>query len=113
MENQDSAQIVGRLLQSFRDLETAIEGAKSNLKTNTKVPVSVMERLESYSDILDRQRELAKVLESHVNTGNLSEVARHITLINGLSGMIIDDAKGLLSGLVGEEIEGKEEIPFC
>ena len=116
MENQnsDSTQIVSRLLQSFSDLEKAIEGAKSNLKENVKIPDSVLERLESYSDILDRQRELAQVLESHVTTGNLTEVARHISLINGLSGMIIDDARGLLSGLSGQEgFMEKEEIPFC
>lgn len=116
MENQnnDSTQIVSRLLQSFSDLEKAIEGAKSNLKENIKIPDSVLERLESYSDILDRQRELARILEAHVTAGNLSEVSRHITLINGLSGMIIDDARGLLSGLSGQdEISDKEEIPFC
>lgn len=116
MENQntESAQIVARLLQSFSDLEKAIEGAKSNLKENVKIPDSVLERLESYSGILDRQRELAQVLEAHVSAGNLTEVARHISLINGLSGMIIDDARGLLSGLSGHDtIVEDEEISFC
>ena len=116
MENQsnESTQIVERLLQSFSDLERAIEGAKSNLKANVKVPGSVFERLESYSGILDRQRELAQVLESHVGSGNLNEVARHIGLINGLSAMIIDDARGLLSGLSGkDDFAENEELSFC
>lgn len=113
-QNADSSQIVARLLQSFFDLERAIEGAKTNLKQNSKIPDSIHDRLESYSAILERQRELAQVLETFVSDGNLSEVTRHISLINGLSAMIIDDAKGLLAGLSGQqEIDEEEEISFC
>ena len=113
-QNIDSSQIVARLLQSFSDLERAIEGAKSNLRQNSKIPGSVHERLESYSSILDRQRELAQVLESYVSAGNLTEVTRHISLINGLSGMIIDDARGLLAGISGQfDLAENDESHFC
>lgn len=112
--NNENIQIVDRLMQSFSDLEQAIEGAKSTLKAKVAVPENVLERLESYSDILTRQRELARVLESHVASGNLDEVVRHISLINGLSSMIIDDARGVLCCLSGsEDALEKDQVLFC
>lgn len=110
----ESGKIVSKLLQSFCDLEKAIEGARSNLSANENIPTSVMKRLDSYSDILSRQRELAAILEGHVASGNIPEVARHISLINALSGMIIEDARGLLSGLSGQpQASDDDEVPFC
>ncbi len=96
-------QIVARLVKSFADLENAIEAARTNLINLDNVPAEVIARLDSYHSIIDKQRELTKNLKELVCSGNVSEVGRHISLINGLSGMIIDDAKGILSGLSGDD----------
>jgi archaellum component FlaC len=109
----EAEKIVERLVNSFSDLEKAIEGAKANLSKLDTVPAEVISRLDSYYSLVEKQRALAKSLEDHVCSGNTQEISRHIGLINGLSGMIIDDAKGILSGLSDENLESEDSTHFC
>ena len=95
--------LVGRLLNSFVDLEKAMEGAKLAWSKSTSVPLEVFERLESYGGIITRQRSLAHELDQFVRAGDTAEVLRHVTLINGLSSMIIDDARSILSSFQGKD----------
>ncbi len=93
------ASIVERLFRSFTDLESAIRGARETLKHKEDVPSHVFERLDSYDQIIARQRGLARDLEDHIAGGDMMEISRHVMIINSLSGMIIDDAKQILSSL--------------
>lgn len=107
--------IIERLFSSFTDLEQAIEGAKATLAKKESVPEEVMERLSSYDGILLKQRALAKTLCDHIREGNWDEVSRHVTLINGLSGMIRDDARAILSSLALNTDKGESDSDsnFC
>lgn len=91
--------IVDRLFASFTDLEQAIESAKSTLSSKAAVPQEVITRLKSYDEILCKQRGLASKLCEHIKNGNWDEVSRHVGLINGLSAMIRDDARAILTAL--------------
>ncbi len=91
--------IVDRLFASFTDLEQAIESAKSTLASKAAVPQEVITRLQSYDGILSKQRNLANRLCEHIKNGNWDEVSRHVSLINGLSAMIRDDARAILTAL--------------
>ena len=93
------ANIIERLFSSFADLESAIKSAKSTLENKESVPREVIERLSSYDGILAKQRKLAFDLCEHLNKGNWDEVSRHVGIINGLSAMIRDDARSILSSL--------------
>lgn len=99
MENGNIPQleIVDRLMGSFVELERAIAGARANLSSKQCVPESIITRLSSYDSIIARQRELAAQLSEHIQCGNLEEISRHVNIINALSGMIIDDARTVLS----------------
>lgn len=111
---QSTGNIVERLYASFSDLEQAIESAKNTLSQKESVPAEVMNRLNSYDGVLVKQRKLASELCMHISTGNWDEVTRHVTLINGLSQMIRDDAREILASLsapVGAE--AKDEEKFC
>lgn len=112
-DNQEN--IVTRLFASFTDLETAIEGAKNTLKSKGTIPDEVIKRLNSYDSILSKQRKLATALCEHINNGDWNEVNRHVGLINGLSSMIRDDARAILSSLSLNSDHGVEEdeLPFC
>ncbi len=88
--------IIKKLFESFNVLEQAIFSAKNTIEQRPDAPASVIERLNSYHEILCKQRELAENLDFHCKFGNWDEVARHIKLINGLSAMIRDDAKDIL-----------------
>lgn len=91
--------IMERLFSSFVDLEQAIHSARQTLSQKGTVPPEIMERLQSYDGILAKQRNLALGLCEHINKGNWDEVSRHVGLINGLSAMIRDDARAILSTL--------------
>ena len=91
--------IIQRLFESFKDLETAIESAKKTLEDRVDPPQEVIKRIESYEEILNKQRALATALCGHAHLGNWEEVSRHVKLINGLSTMIRDDAREIVSGI--------------
>lgn len=91
--------IINRLFSSFTELETAINSAKETLAKRENVPADVVKRLDSYDGILLKQRKLANELCEHITAGNWDEVTRHVGLINGLSAMIRDDARAILSSL--------------
>jgi len=111
-----STEIINRLFESFSELEHAIVGAKATLKKKENVPTEVFERLASYDGILAKQRTLASSLCSHIEAGNWDEVSRHVSIINGLSSLIRDDARAILSSLaLNSDYEGdKDEAKnFC
>jgi len=91
--------IIDRLFASFVDLEQAIRGAKATLAAKATVPPEVFARLGSYDSILLKQRQLAVELKHFLDNGDWDEVNRLVSLINGLSAMIRDDARAVLSSL--------------
>lgn len=106
--------IIERLFTSFQDLETAIESAKKTLAQKATVPAEILTRLNSYDGILAKQRSLATTLCTHINKGEWDEVSRHVNLINGLSAMIRDDARAILSALaVNSDHQEEEPLPVC
>jgi hypothetical protein len=107
--------IIERLFDSFKDLESAITSARTTLAQKGELPEEVAKRLSSYDTILARQRNLAHELCEHINAGNWGEVSRHVGLINGLSGMIRDDARAILSALSlnTDRAPEESEINYC
>lgn len=101
--------IIKRLFDSFAELERAICSARATLANKENPPKDLMEHIEQYEGILDKQRSLATALCGYASLGNWEEVARHVKLINGLSAMIRDDAREILAGfrptLTSEERE--------
>ena len=110
-----SNNIIEKLFSSFEELEEAIESAKVTLSKREVIPAEIVERLNSYDDILLKQRNLAHSLCEHISNCNWDEVSRHVTLINSLSAMIRDDARAILSQLAlnsDNKNEG-EDLNFC
>ena len=106
--------IIDRLYASFHDLEEAIVSAKNTLAQRASAPEEVVRRLETYGGILQKQRHLAAELCQHIQGGQWDEVARHVGLINGLSAMIRDDARAILSGLALNSDQGADdEMVIC
>ena len=115
MQDHEDNGIINRLFQSFQDLEKAIGGARKTLEERDGVPPEVVARLNSYDDILDKQRNLAKTLCESIKDGDWDEVSRQVGLINGLSAMIRDDARAILSSLAlnSDEEETDDKLHFC
>lgn len=93
-----SDSLINKLLVSFDELDRCIDMTKSVLATKDGVPLDIVDRVNQYSDIVKKQRTLAFGLKEHISVKNWDEVGRHVKLINGLSGMIRDDAQAILAG---------------
>lgn len=89
--------IVSKIFESFQDLEKAIKIARDRLDQFERPDENIVSRLDQYEEILKKQKALATALIGYVTLDNWDEVVRHIKLINGLSVMIRDDAKGLMT----------------
>jgi hypothetical protein len=91
--------IIERLFESFTELESAISKARTTLHQRESVPSGVLRRLESYDTILAKQRSLAVALCEAIAKKDWDDVTRNVSLINGLSAMIRDDAKAILEAI--------------
>lgn len=96
---------IQKLLNSFDELERAIFAAKQTFEAKAIAPDGILERIQNYESILNKQRSLADELCRHATLGDWQEVNRHVQLINGLSAMIRDDAKEVLSASRNERAE--------
>lgn len=107
--------IIERLFSSFAELEQAITSARAALAKKGEIPRQVLDHLNSYDGILSKQRNLANALQEHMQHGNWDEVSRHVSLINGLSAMIRDDARAILSSLAlnSDHEQTDDSVNFC
>lgn len=107
--------IIERLFASFSELEQAITKARGTLKTRESIPETVVKRLESYDTILAKQRSLAVALCESIAKKDWDEVTRHVSLINGLSAMIRDDARAILEAISTQSdgLTDAETENFC
>lgn len=96
-----SNEIVDRLLGSLSVLESAIDGARGALSKKSTISPEVMHRIDSYSDILNKQRQIAVDLTASVEASDWATVAQKVHLINSLLEMIRQDACEILRGLQG------------
>ncbi|RIL10871.1 MAG: hypothetical protein DCC75_03420 [Proteobacteria bacterium] len=115
MDQVNLSGLIERLYASFAHLEQSINGARTALAGRGNTPPEIFRRLDSYKQILSSQKALADELGGLMSTGNLEEVGRRVKLINGLSAMIIEDAKGVLMSLGDTTVshDPTEETPIC
>lgn len=110
-------EVIQRLLNSFSVLEQAINGARENLSSKEQVPSDVLHRIESYSELLSKQKSVAGEIMECVKNADWEMVARKIQIINGLLDMIRQDAKDIVSALkTGEPLDDEDDdsqIPIC
>ena len=104
-----SGEIVDRLFNSLTVLETAICGAKEALLNKKSVPAEVLARINSYSDILSKQRIVAHEIEGAVKESNWSVVSQKVNIINSLLEMIRQDACEVLKNLDGKTTSDEDE----
>jgi hypothetical protein len=111
---QGNSNIIERLFSSFGDLEKAISSAKDTLAKKESVSPDIIERLNSYDGILEKQRRLAEELCTHITNGDWDKVTQQVSIINGLSAMIRDDARAILSSLhVNSDEQTDGPVNYC
>ena len=83
------------LHKSLEELDKAIEQTKATLISKGRE--DLVDRLEQYESISEKQRELYSDLEEALDSEKWEEVNRITTLIGELSRMLAEDAKTTLS----------------
>ncbi len=101
--------LIGKLLDSFNELEKCIVYTKDVLSKKDGVSDDVLSRVNNYFEIVNKQRALTEELREHMKSQNWDEVTRHIKIINGLSSMIKEDAQAILTSTIQPTIAGKPE----
>ena len=92
--------IVKKLFESLDELEKSVSLSKKTFSQVKSVDEGILQRIAYYEDVLAKQRRLANSLCDHISKERWDEVARHVKLINGLSALIHDDAKGLVAEIM-------------
>lgn len=92
--------IVKKLFESLDELERSVTLSKKTFSSVGSPDPELLRRIEYYEDVLQKQKRLATALCDHIEKGNWEEVSRHIKLINGLSALIHEDAKGLVNEIM-------------
>ena len=87
---------INLLLNSLNELEKVIWNARITVNRKNYPTKGIIERLDSYDSVLIKQKKLAVELVKFIDEQNWEETNRHISLINGLSVLVRDDAKALL-----------------
>lgn len=106
----DTVSTIEQLFSSMNGLGAAIKSAREKLALRSGIVPGIVERLDSYDSILDKQRDLAVQLCRHLNSGDVAEVERLVALINGLSRFVSEDVRDVLSGLKLKTPESSEEL---
>jgi hypothetical protein len=90
-------QVFDRLFTSIRRLSEAIATArKAAEEMSAEKRSTLLARLDSYQEMLDKQESCAYELYRSASHGRWTEVSRQIKIINALSGMIRDDAREII-----------------
>lgn len=105
-----SESLVTKLLESFDELDRCIAMTKDVLSQKDGVPGDVIQRVDQYAEIVAKQRGLAVDLRAHLKNQDWEEVGRHVRLINGLSGMIRDDAQAILLSACEKKTSAKGDF---
>ncbi len=105
-----STDLISKIVNALDELEGALATAKDSIKTLDTEDSMLKVRIESYQEILRRQRSLVHDLSVAMHTQNWSEVSRLGELVRGSSLMIKVDAGFILNWLKNPaEINSTEE----
>lgn len=94
-----SSELISKIVNALNDLETAIASAKSSVKAVDTDDSMLQARIESYEEILRRQRSLVHDLSVAMNNQDWNEVTRLGELVRGSSLLIKVDAGFILNWL--------------
>lgn len=94
--------ITERLTRSIECLEESIDDVYNNLDLKGQLSTQLRERLVSYKKICKMQLRFTSQIRQQLQAENFHEVTRLTNLINGLSAMILDDVRSIISSLAGQ-----------
>lgn len=98
-----------QMFDSLERLEETIKSAKCMLEEGG-TSADLLRRVNSYEEILDKQKNLARALCFHAKENHWDEVVRIVKIMNGLSQMMRDDALEVAYGLEGGALS--EELGY-
>lgn len=101
--------VLERLLESLHELETSIAAAQRAVLNRGARP-DIEARLQQYETMLIKQRQLAVSLDDLIRQSEWEAVNRSVKLINGISSMLRDDAREVVSSLSKTESDDRSTL---
>ena len=107
MNDNNNTRCVDISTSMLKSLYQSLEGLEKSLKRAKKTVMErgggeeLLSRVEQYEEISRKQRAFCSELQTAFDAENWEEVGRLTKLINGLSCMIKEDSKDILSSLIG------------
>lgn len=105
MENYMMIEMIVKLSKSVDELEYSVMQAYDSFLAKYGAGSQYVNRLESYFDAIDKQREFINELESCVNAKNYAGIYDISNKIVAISELIKTDAKSLLFSMSSENID--------
>lgn len=103
-------QLLIRLKESISYLEESIHSAMSAMK-GRGASGGTLNRIQEYFKLVEAQKKYIAELEKKIVDNDLSDLSRLVSLINGISGMIKEDAKTLLDEITN--LNKKDDTYDC
>lgn len=107
---EGSLNLVNKLKVEFATLRSVIANAKGTLAAKPNCPPDVLDRLNSYTEMVGKQEAMIPELEQAIKQGNAEGTALFVQKINGLSNFIREDARDILAGKRFAKDFNEEEI---
>ncbi len=104
-----SGQLISKIVNALDELEAAIASAKASVKGVDTDDSMLQARIESYEEILRRQRSLVHDLSVAMNNQDWTEVCRLGELVRGSSLLIKVDAGFILNWLKNPQAAKESE----
>jgi len=95
--NNLAQELIIKLMASLTEVQETVKDTREKLNQRNDVPQDVFNRLDSYDEIVTKQKILCEELDNHFKTKNVVEIARCVKLMNCYSSMIRDDAHEILT----------------
>ena len=90
------------LSDSLEKFESTIADVEGKLSRRKAIPEHIVTRLSSYRNICSIQRRYISDICSQLALGDYEEVIRLSNLTNSLSTFVMEDARDILSSLLGD-----------
>jgi hypothetical protein len=103
MNNIIKNDLLGRLTQAVSTLEMVIISSTESIKAKGNFSNDAFERLDSYMQIVNRQKRELPLLAIHMANNDLQKVEASCKRIAALSKLVRDDAKEFMSVLIEPE----------
>lgn len=98
-----------KLFTSIHELEKSVVKVQTTFENRDDIPAQVFSRLDSYKEIVEKQKGLWFELEAIFSGDDKAHTAQIVIKINALSTLLLEDIRSVIASLDGKAASAEEE----